>query len=222
MKLLTFYRRRYIIVPTILGMLFILTILGLLLYVFFQNVATFLAVNEPVGAEYLVVEGWLGKNELSQAFKAFDKGNYQNIIVTGGPTDDEFDQQNLTYAERAAKYLQSIGLPYGKIEIVSSPYSAQNRTFLSAVLVREWFNSQNIEVRSIDVFSGSVHSRRSRNLYQLAFGDDVNIGVLASKPNRFDLNLWWQSSHAATLVLKELIGLMVIKCCFNPDKIDPH
>jgi len=55
-------------------------------------------------------------------------------------------------------------------------------------------------------------------LYQLAFGDDVNVGILASKPEKFDLNLWWQSSYAATLVVKELIGLMVIKCCFNPGK----
>lgn len=146
--------------------------------------------------------------------------DHRHYIIV--PTDDEFDQLYLTYAGRALKYLQSLGLPKGKIVIVSSAYSARDRTFLSAVLVKEWFNRRNIEVRSIDVFSGCVHSRRSRNLYQLAFGDDVSIGILASKSKIFDLSLWWQSSYAATQVVNELIGLMLIKCCFNPAKEGLH
>jgi hypothetical protein len=210
------------LVPTISGMLFILVLIGLILYFVLQNVAHFLAVSEPSGAKYLVVEGWLSKDELNQAFKLFDDHDYQNVIVTGGPISDEFNEHYLNYSERAAAYMKSIGFPNDKIIVVSSPYSAQERTFLSAVMVREWFFSENIEVHSLDVFSGDVHSRRTRSLYQIAFDDEVNIGILASKPNDFDLSRWWQSSDAATSVLKELTGLIFMKCCFNPGAEGSH
>ena len=204
MKLLTLFRRRYIFVPTISGMLVILGVLGIVLYLFFQNVATFLAVHEPEGSDYLVVEGWLYKAELDQAFTTFSMDNYQYVIVTGSPTDDEFDKSGLTYAERAARYLQSLGLPDEKIITVSSPYSAKDRTFLSAVMVREWLNSESIEPLSIDVFSSGVHARRSRALYQLAFGNEVRIGIFASTPRLYDLSRWWQSSEGANKVIKEI------------------
>ena len=103
MKRLVLYRRRYIFVPTISGILLFMAILCLLLYLTFNNVANFLAINEPVGFKYLVIEGWLGKDELEQAFNKFETHNYQNAIVTGGPITNGFNDHYLTYAERASK-----------------------------------------------------------------------------------------------------------------------
>jgi len=222
MKGLTFFRRRYIFLPTISGMLVIIGVLGITLFLFVQNVATFLAVHEPVGSNYLVVEGWLYKAELDQALTTFNAENYQYVIVTGGPTDDEFDKKGLTYAERAARYLQSTGFPTEKIIIVSSPYSAKDRTFLTAVMVREWLSSESIEPVSIDVFSSGVHARRSRVLYQLAFGEEVRVGIFASIPEHYDLGQWWESSEGANKILKEIVGLTAIKCCFKPGDKGSH
>ncbi len=215
MKRLVLYRRRCLFVPTISGVLLFLVILCLLLYLTFNNVANFLAINEPVGSEYLVIEGWLGKVELEQAFNKFETHNYQDVIVTGGPITNGFNDHYLTYAERASKYLLSIGFPEKNIITIPSPYSAQNRTFLSAVLVRDWFTDTNIVVHSLDIFSADVHSRRTRSLYRLAFGDEVSIGILASTPDKYELNRWWESSDAAASIAKELTGLIAIACCFN-------
>lgn len=222
MKLPFLFRRRSLLVPTLPGILLIFLALGFPLYFLFQNAATFLAVNQPIGAEYLVIEGWLGKNELNQANRVFDEQNYQYAIVTGGPITDDFNTGPATYAERATTYLLSIGFPQDKLFEVPTPYSAQERTFFSAVMVRDWFTEQRLDIRSLDVFSGDVHSRRSRNLYQLAFGNQVNIGIYASKPNEFDLSRWWQSSDAAKAVASELIGWGLVKCCFKPGERGSH
>ena len=215
MKLPVLYRRRSLVVPTLSGVLLILVALGLSVYYMFQNVATFLALSEPVGADYLVIEGWLGKNELQQANKIFDSGGYKFAIVSGGPIIDEFNLGPSNYAERAGKYLLSLGFSEQKIAIVPAPHSAQDRTFLSAVMIRDWFSSQNINLRSLDVFSADVHSRRTRDLYRLAFGDQVEVGIYAGEPDEFELSRWWQSSDAAKSVTAELLGWLMVKCCFE-------
>ena len=190
----------------------------------FKNMATFLAVNEPINADYLIVEGWLGKQELSQAYQAFNDGAYQYVIISGGPINDNFnfnlDVSN--HAERAARYLLAIGLDEKKMAIVPAPYSARYRTFLGALMVRDWFSGESIVVESLDVFSGDVHSRRTRDLYQLAFGEQVNIGIYASEPKDFRLSQWWKSSNAAKSVATEAIGWLMVKCCFNPGEPRSH
>ncbi|MDH3760762.1 MAG: YdcF family protein [Gammaproteobacteria bacterium] len=216
MKLPVLFRRRSLVLPTLPGVILILVVLGLSIYFAFQNVSTFLAVNEPIGAEYLVIEGWLGKNELKQAYRIFGSRDYRLAIVSGGPITDEFNSGPPSFAERARTYLLSIGFPAEKLFAVPAPYSAQERTFLGAVTVRGWLTGQGIFVESLDIFSGDVHSRRSRDVYRLAFGEQVEIGVYASKPDEFDLNRWWQSSDAAKSVVAELLGWLMVKCCFNP------
>ena len=215
MKLPVLLRRRYLVLPTLPGVMLILVVLSLSIYVIFQNVASFLAVNEPIGADYLVIEGWLGKKELKQAYQIFDGRDYKLAIVSGGPITDEFNSGPPNYAERARQYLLSIDFLEEKLFAAPAPYSAQERTFLSAVMVRDWFTGQGIVVKSLDIFSGDVHARRSRHLYQLAFGEHVEIGVYASEPDEFDLSRWWQSSDAAKSVASELVGWGLVKCCFN-------
>jgi len=206
MKLPPLCRRRTLLVPTLPGILLIFLALSSLLFFLFQNAAAFLANNQPIGADYLVIEGWLGKNELDQAGRIFDEHSYQYAIVSGGPITDEFSSGPESYAERARTYLLSIGFPEEKLFAVPAPYSAQERTFLSSVMVRDWLTGQGIFVKSLDIFSSGVHSRRTRDLYQLAFGGEVKVGVYASEPDSFDISRWWQSSESAKSVASELVG----------------
>jgi hypothetical protein len=208
-------RRYSFILPTLPLTAVILIVLGLSIYVGFSNVASYLALSEPIDAEYLVIEGWVGKKELRQAYRVFEEGNYKLTVVSGGPILDDFNSGPPNYADRARNYLLSIGFPKNKLFAVPAPASAQERTFLSAVMVRDWFSGQDIDISSIDVFSESVHSRRSRYLYQLAFGETVDIGVYASDPDGFELNRWWQSSYAARSVISELTGWVMVICCYE-------
>ena len=106
--------------------------------------------------------------------------------------------------------------------IVNSPYSAQNRTFLNAVMTREWFKQQGISITRLDVFSSGVHTRRSRDLYQQAFGEQVVVGIIAAQPRDFDPTGWWTSSGTGKGVAVEFAGWVLIKCCFHPGKPGSH
>ena len=186
------------------------------------NVAHFLMVNEPLGADTLVIEGWMSKEELDQALVYFNANAYSRAIIVGGPVDNDFHGIDTSFAERAAGYLQSKGLPRDITVVISSPWSAQNRTFLSAVMTRDWLSQSAVTLSRLDIFSSYVHARRSRFLFQLAFGDSVEIGVVPSTPSGFDAAYWWRSSGSAKNVAVEFIGWVMARCCFKPGEPGSH
>ena len=222
MKFPTLFRRRSLVLPTLTGWLLIVLMISLPALVLARNLAVFLTVNEPVGADYLVIEGWLDKEELEQARAYFDANEYSMAILVGGPISNDFHGIDSNYAERAANYLRSLGLPKERSAIVETPYSAQARTFLNAVMVREWFEQEDIVVTRLDVFSSGVHTRRSRDLYRLAFGEQITIGVIASQPLDFDPAHWWRTSDSGKGVAVEFAAWLLVKCCFYPGDPGSH
>jgi len=216
------FRRRSLVLPTLTGWLLIVLVLGLGALGLSRNMALFLTVNEPVGADYLVIEGWIDKAELEQARAYFDANGFNKAIFVGGPISNDFHGTDTNYAERAADYLRQQGLPKEQSAIVKSPYSAQARTFLNAVMLREWFKRQGITPSRLDVFSSGVHTRRSRDLYRLAFGEHVAIGVIASQPRDFDPAHWWRTSDSGKGVAVEFASWFLVKCCFQPGEPGSH
>ena len=190
MKFPVLFRRRELWLPTLPSLLTILLFLVFVAVFLFRNIAVFMTVNEPVGADYLVIDGWMDKEELEQARAYFDANDFNKTIIVGGPISKDFHGIDTNYAERAAGYLRQQGIPLEKIAIVASPYSAQDRTFLNAVMAREWFQQQGISLSQLDVFSSGVHTHRSRDFYRQAFGTNVTIGIIAAKPRDFDPAHW--------------------------------
>lgn len=222
MKFPRLFRRKSLVLPTLVGWLLILVMLGLILGFLFRNMAIFLTVNDPVGADYLVIESWMDKGELDQALEYFNAQDFAKAVIVGGPISDDFHRMDTSYAERGANYLQAQGLPGAKLAVVKVPYSAQNRTFLNGVMVREWFKQQGISLTRLDVFSSSTHTRRSRDLYQLAFGEQTEIGIIASEPLGFTPAHWWKSSDSGKGVAVEFAGWFLVKCCFHPGAPGSH
>jgi hypothetical protein len=180
----------------------------------------FLALNQPVGARVLVVEGWMEPEGLDQAIAAFRSGHYERVVTTGGPIDWPRLNGPTTFAERAASYLKQHGLADNIVTDVSAPKTAQDRTYLSAVMVREWAQRTGLAVDALDVFSFGTHARRSRLLYRLAFGPSVRVGVLAARPSEYDADAWWRTSTGTRDVLDQAIGLLWVKCFFRPARPD--
>ncbi|MCP4766760.1 MAG: hypothetical protein GY875_10875 [Gammaproteobacteria bacterium] len=216
MKFPALFRRRNLVLPTLTGWLVILLVLGLVVVFVFRNMALYLTVNEPVGADYLVIEAWMGKEELDQAHRYFDDEGYGLAILVGGPIDDDFHEMDSNYAQRAADYLHLKGMPKDKLVVLEPPDSAQNRTFLNAVFVRDWFLQQGGEVANIDIFTSPTHSRRSHELYQIALGESVEVGVVPSNPSDFNPAHWWRSSESGKAVAVEFAAWLLVKCCFRP------
>jgi hypothetical protein len=182
-----------------------------------RNLHPFLAPTEPVGARFIVVQGWLSPEGLDQAVGAYRNGGYQRIVTTGGPIEHWPGQHgHATYAERAADYLKRHGLANVSVTAVPAPASAQDRTYLSAVAVRAWAQQSGLDVVTLDVFSSGTRARRSRLLYRRAFGPDVKVGIIAARSSDYDARAWWRTSAGAKDVLDQAIGLLWVKCCFWP------
>lgn len=223
MKRPVLLRRRWVWLPTVWGWLALLLALGACALFAARNVYGFLATSEPIGARTLIVEGWLPPEELDQAIDAFRRGGYQRMITTGGPISNEFERWGAaSYAERARSYLVRNGIPEDTVIAVGAPASAQDRSFLSAVMVREFFARTGESTNALDVFSSGVHSRRSRALYRLAFGAPVRIGVFAATPRRPSPQAWWRTSAGVKEVPSEALAWLWTTLFFRPAKPGSH
>ena len=215
---LRLWRRREVWLPTIWGWLVLLVVAGAVVFVIGRNLHGFLAPTAPVGARTLVVEGWMGREQHHEAAAVFRSRGYQRLITTGGRIDRWPPGTGVakTFAEQSANYLRSLGIEREAIVAVPSPEAQHDRTYLSALSVRDWARSAGVALEAIDVISDATHARRSRDLYRLAFGPDVQVGVLATRAYDYDASAWWRSSAGIKHVIEDTVGLVWIKCCFRP------
>ena len=210
-------RRRHVWLPTVWGWLVIAAVVAAAVLLGGPRLHGFLALNDPVGARLLVVEGWMTPLDLDQAVAAFRAGRYERIVTVGGPITGwpELNRHS-TFAEMAADHLRKRGLADVDVIAVPAPDTEQHHTYMNAMCVREWAAKSRLPLDSVDVFSSGIHARRSRLLYAMAFGPDVRVGVVAAEPTSYDASRWWRSSAGAKSVLGEAISLAWTKCCFWP------
>ena len=78
----------------------------------------------------------------------------------------------------------------------------------------DWAARQGLALKGFDVFTAGAHARRSRMLYRMAFGPDVEVGVLSARPQEYDERHWWRTSAGARSVLGEAISMLWTTCCF--------
>ena len=210
-------KQKTVWIPTAPGWVLALAILFGALFLASKFVHPFLSYDEPAGAQVLVVEGWMPPEELDQAVALFQMGKYKLVITTGGPiTSTIYHQKPHAYAPLAREYLIRQGIPADAVVAVPAPASAQDRTYLSAVMVRFWLAKSNQDIDLIDLFSSGLHARRSRELYRLAFGPAVTIGIISAKPSDYDPAAWWTTSIGAKTVITELISWFWTMLLFNP------
>jgi hypothetical protein len=216
-------RRREVWLPTLWGWLVLLVVLALAAVIVGRELHPFLAINEPSGGKILVVEGWMEPYHLDQAVAVFREGSYELAVATGTPLP-EWPQGNVyrTAAERAAEYLKSRGLPPSAVAAIPSPGSARHRTFLSAVMVREWAKRSGIEVQALDVFSLGTHARRSRLLFRKAFGPQVKVGAMAARHEHAEDERWWRSAESTREVLDQAVAYVWVLLFYHPPTPGSH
>jgi hypothetical protein len=224
MRRLSFVKRRQVWLPTFAGWLLLIALVGAACVLAGSMVHPFLAPNDAApGARLLVVEGWLDKDALDQAVVVFREGQYQSIVTTGGPIERVSEStEGSSYANLAASYLTRHGLENVDIMVVPVPASAQDRTFLSAVELRNRVKMNGLMIDSLDVLSAGAHGRRTQMLYRLAFGPNVVIGILSARVKGYDERRWWRTSAGFKSVLSEMIAFAWTACCFYPPAPDSH
>jgi hypothetical protein len=187
-------------VPALLG-------LSLVLFIVLRSTHAFLSMNAPVPANLLVVEGWAPDYALEQAAKEFERGDYTLLIASGGPLESGSHLSRYkTYAELAELSLREIGMQPRQVVAAPAEKVYRNRTFVSAISVRDLIAEQSLDARGLNVVSVGAHARRSWVVYRKVLGDTCPVGVISFPPQDYDPDRWWASSDGAKQTLTEVIG----------------
>jgi hypothetical protein len=211
-------RRREIVVPSLRGLCVAAVMLAAGAFAFFWGAQPFLSLTRPVGGDILVVEGWIPDYAMREALAVFRSRPYSLLVATGGPLPQGTAYASYgSHARLAAVTLEEFGLPADSIAVVPSPEVARDRTYQEGVSLREWLKGEGSahHVKSVDVFSFSAHARRSRLLYAMALGREVNVGVYSSRDQGYDPGRWWKSSNGVRKVSDEVIAYAYAKLFFR-------
>lgn len=178
----------------------------------------FLAINSPLGADTLVVEGWIPEYAIRQVVSRIREGKYQHVYTTGGPVsgvkmpaaDDD------TYAYVAAQRLSAFGVDRHSFAMVPANTVTRDRTFHSAQMLRQYLQQNHLGPGQIDVATLGVHARRTRLLFQEAFSADVKVGVLALENEEYRADRWWRYSEGVKEVVSETAAYLYARFLFRP------
>src|SRR4029079_322623 len=185
-----------------------------------KGVYPFLAVTHRANANILVVEGWIHEYGVQAAVKEFRSNHYEHVFATGGPVVGSGGYINdfYTSASVGADLLKKCGLPDQRVQMVPSRVMDRDRTYESAVALRNWFHDHNMTVSSIDVVTEDLHARRTRLLFQKALGDKVAVGVIAIPNPDYDAKRWWRYSAGLKEVVSEAAAYAYARLLFYPSE----
>jgi len=111
-----------------------------------KGVYPFLAITHRVNADVLVVEGWVHEYTIRAAVDEFRSGSYKRVFTTGGPVvgTGGIHQRLLYFSQRRRRYLlRKNDLANGSVQEVPSLVMDRDRTYGSAVALRNWAHDYN-------------------------------------------------------------------------------
>jgi hypothetical protein len=187
-------------------------------YFAFLNIHPFLAVTHRVNTNVLVVEGAIPQYTLRAGAEEFKNGSYERIFTTGGPENGNGGYINdyYTWASIAADALKKLGIPKDVIQMAPSHVLGRDRTYSSAIALRDWFRDHNLAIHSFNVLTEDCHARRTQLLYQEAFGKKVTVGIIAVSNPDYDPKDWWRYSDGVREVIGETIAYIYARFLFYP------
>jgi hypothetical protein len=181
----------------------------------------FLAVRDPVPASVLIIEGWSPPYTMKQAAAEFLAGGYQTVIVLRPAFDigDKYESGRYS-GDFVAALLVEHGVPKERVNTLFPNVVRKDRTYHSALAAKEWLARQSLAIKSLDVATLGPHARRSRLLYEKAFGDEVKIGIIPLDDIEYEPVHWWRSSEGVREVIGESIAYLYARLLFHPSVAD--
>jgi uncharacterized SAM-binding protein YcdF (DUF218 family) len=184
------------------------------------NVQPFLAETHRVNTNVLVVEGWIHEYAIRAAVEEFRRGSYQRVFTTGGPVTGigHYVNDYQTSASVGADLLKNAGVPPEFVQMVPSRVMDRDRTYGSAVALREWLHEHNMPVHSINVLTEDSHARRTRLLFKKALGKNLTVGIIAVPNPDYDARRWWRYSEGVKDVGSEAFAYIYARFFFYPSE----
>lgn len=211
------FHRRECVVPTFRGWAVILLLCGALAAVFLFGSYPFLAQHDPKPGGVLVVEGWASEEAMRAVVDEFKSNHYEAIYSTGGTIEASSPLAPFkSFSEYGATVLTGLGCDPKAVRTVPTPWVVKDRTYSSAAALHKMLKEEGRMPKFVNLYSVGVHSRRSRMLFQKAFGADAEVGVVASEEGEYDPKRWWVSSAGFRNVTGEIIAYLYARFLFTP------
>ena len=162
----------------------------------FKGVYPFLAITHRVDTDVMVVEGWVHEYAIRAALEEFQRDSLSasSHYRWPGRGSGRYINDYQTAASVGADLLRKNGLPNESLQMVPSRVMDHDRTYGSAIALRNWFREHNMAVSGIDVVTEDLHARRTRLLFKKALGKNVAVGVIAVPNPDYDARHWWSYS----------------------------
>lgn len=186
----------------------------------FLNVHRFLAVTQRLDTDVLVVEGWVHPYAIRASAEEFQNHSYHRIFTTGGPVvgNGGYINDYQTAASVGADLLKKADVPAELVQMVPSHVMGRDRTYSSALALRDWLRAHDVQVRSLNIVTEGAHARRTRLLFEKALGPNVTVGVIAVPSPDFDARRWWRYSEGVEEVVTEGVAYLYAKFFFLPSQ----
>src|SRR5258705_8075864 len=137
----------------------------------------FLTITQPASTETMVVEGWLPPSMVQQLANRYAVKKYQQIVVPRGLVKGRTPYESGEFAANyMAESLVQLGVPKDKMHVVFFDSVKVDRTYHSALAVKKWAHERGKKIDSMELITLGPNARRSRLLFQRAFGDETKIG----------------------------------------------
>ena len=215
-------QRRECLLPTRRGWLALVLVFALSGLAIVRGVHGFLAVHQPVPGGVLVVEGWIPDYAVAATLAEFRRQHYAGIFTTGTPIEHgEVLSEHKTFADLNAAVLLRLGADPQSVHAIPSPAVGQDRTYAAAVAVRDWLHAHGLPREKVNVISVGAHARRTRLLYEKAFGPSTQVGIIAIPDRDFEPARWWRSSQGFRVITGEVIAYFYARCLFHPEPQTP-
>jgi hypothetical protein len=211
---LRLFRRRSILFPTFLGAVVVACGVILLTSGWWFGGEAFLSSTNRVPAEVLVVEAWIGPVGVRSACAEFREHGYKYIVVTGGLSDEIWNDKRWSYALEGEKQMLSFGIPRSQLIVAVPIETEKQRTYQAAEAVRKALNRNDLHPKGVNVFTMGVHARRSRLVFAKVLAPETRVGVVSWLPSLYINENWRGSSEHAVDFMKESVGY-VFELLFN-------
>ena len=198
---------------TLQGWLFGLALVSVVVWGLVSHAHGFFALNQPLNnADLLVVEGWVTDNNAQDAIQEFKAHPYKAIVTTGTQLPRGYYlSEYKSFAELSRASLIRMGIPTDQIIAIPAAGVPRDRSYTSALALKNWLSSQNRVYRSANLFSESVHARRSWMLFKRALGSQLELGIISVPSTDYDADRWWTQSEGFKRVLFEAIGWVYVQ-----------
>lgn len=187
-------------------------------FCFIRWVHPFLAITDRVDTEYLVVEGWVPNYALEESLTEFKNGHYKMLFTVGtDPLTGVNIEPGDSTAFEAQKRLKWLGMDPDLMKAVPAHVKYRNRTFQSAVALREWVDENHVPMTSFNLVTLGEHARRSRLLFEEAFDGKAKVGIISVQNREYNPKRWWKYSEGVKQVIEEGVGYVYARFLFHPN-----